>query len=237
MNTSLVNLLTFFWRRIRFIGKKERIVLDLLIRQALLVSKTIRHFQTLIEASLKSDWFAVKLKSDLVSSFESIADSAHQDATVKISEGAFLAGMREDFLQLMEKIDDMMDALKDAGRIMAQMKLDPRAFRCFYEDPSRSVDVYIQKIGQSVDALVQSLQLLESDINKGLKQALAIEAFEEEADTIKLHLINSLFANKDNIDVLTLLQLRDFILWLDNVADASEDASNIIVTLVAKVGA
>jgi uncharacterized protein Yka (UPF0111/DUF47 family) len=60
---------------------------------------------------------------------------------------------------------------------------------------------------------------------------------EEETDDIKAKLLVRIADRRGELDPLVVLQLRDFVLELDNVADATEDASDIVVELVAKAEA
>lgn len=70
-----------------------------------------------------------------------------------------------------------------------------------------------------------------------VNKSLLVERAEEEADEIKNRLIRRIFTHRRNLDVLTLLQLRDFVLKLDEIADAAEDSSDLVISLVAKAEA
>ena len=89
----------------------------------------------------------------------------------------------------------------------------------------------------TVELLRESLLSLEKDAEVAVSKSLLVERFEEEADEIKNKLIKHIFAHKSDIEVLTLLQLRDFVLKLDEIADAAEDSSDLVISLVAKAEA
>jgi uncharacterized protein Yka (UPF0111/DUF47 family) len=83
----------------------------------------------------------------------------------------------------------------------------------------------------------ESIGALENDAELAVSKSLLVERAEEEADEIKNRLIKQIFAHKSDLQVLTLLQLRDFVLKLDEVADAAEDSSDLVISLVAKAEA
>jgi uncharacterized protein Yka (UPF0111/DUF47 family) len=61
-----------------------------------------------------------------------------------------------------------------------------------------------------------------------------VEEFEELADTMKDALLRELFRYPRIGDTLAIIQLRDFLFAADDVADNAEDASDVILVLVAK---
>jgi len=76
--------------------------------------------------------------------------------------------------------------------------------------------------------------ILDSDAEAAVSKSLLVEQAEEESDEIK---IRSILAHKTKLEALMLVQLRDFVLKLDKVADSAEDLSDIIISLVAKAKA
>jgi uncharacterized protein Yka (UPF0111/DUF47 family) len=88
-----------------------------------------------------------------------------------------------------------------------------------------------------VQLVEESIKALEKDAEVAVSKSLLVERAEEEADEIKNRLIKRIFAHKPDLEVLTLLQLRDFVLKLDEIADAAEDSSDLVISLVAKAEA
>jgi uncharacterized protein Yka (UPF0111/DUF47 family) len=85
-----------------------------------------------------------------------------------------------------------------------------------------------------VEILQEALKCLESNAQLAVSKSLMVEKAEEDTDEIKDALLKRIFSHNTDLEVLTLLQLRDFVLKLDDIPDASEDSSDMVISLVAK---
>lgn len=223
--------------RFNLIGMKERRVLDLISDHFGVVVRTVQQLEPVLEAARLGDWNSVEKTADKISEMETLADGLHRDAVVAISQGAFFSGTREDFLELMEKNDEVADAAQNAARILAEYPIDGRAFLVLYGETGATLGDMFAKLLAEVHLLEESIRALESDAEIAVSKALLVERAEEEGDEVKNRLIKSIFRHKSELDVLTVLQLRDFVLKLDDIADAAEDASDLVISLVAKAEA
>ncbi len=202
-----------------------------------MVQRTVEGLTDVVKAARAGDWATVELKAELMAKYEALADDAHREAVVEISQGAFFAGMREDFLDLLEQMDEIADAGMNAARIMAQSPLEGGEFKVFYGEPGPSIEDFVARVLSTVGLLGESVNALQADTNVAVEKALSIEKIEEEADDAKANLIRKLYSRKGSLDILSLLQLRDFVLKLDVVADAAEDSSDLVIAMVAKATA
>jgi len=225
------------FRRFRLVGRKERRVLELISDHLEIVDKTIQGLALLLEAAKSGDWKRVEEMSDRIGEFETLADGLHRDAVLAISQGAFFAGTRDDFLELMEENDEVADAAHNAGRILAESPIDAPSFLLLYEEPKATLSDLFNLLQSTVRLLRESVAALESDSELAVSKSLLVERAEEETDEVKDHLLKRIFAHKSDLEVLTLLQLRDVVLKLDEIADAAEDSSDLVISLVAKAEA
>jgi predicted phosphate transport protein (TIGR00153 family) len=219
------------------VGRKEKRVLELILDHFGLVAKAVKELEALLEAAKNGDWEKVEEASRKVAELETLADGLHRDAVLAISQGAFFSGTRDDFLHLMEENDEVADAAQNAARILADSPIEPPSFHILYDVPKGSLSDLFMLLQTAVELLRDSISKLESDAELAVSKALLVERAEEEADDIKDQLIKRIFAHKSELDVLTLLQLRDFVLKLDEIADAAEDSSDLVISLVAKAEA
>ncbi|MGA2460373.1 MAG: DUF47 family protein [Candidatus Bathyarchaeia archaeon] len=222
--------------RFHLVGRKERRVLNLISDHLIIVVKTVQQLEPLFEYAKTGDWTLVNEVADKVGEFETLADGLHRDAVLDISQGAFFSGTREDFIELMELNDNVADAAQNAARILADSPIDMHSFLILYEQPATLPDLFT-KLESAVRLLGEAILSLETDSEIAVSKALLVERAEEDADEIKSELIKKIFAHKSDLEVLTLLQLRDFVLKLDEIGDAAEDASDLVISLVAKAEA
>lgn len=223
--------------RFHLVGRKERRVLDLISDHFGVVVRTVQQLESVLESAKTGDWKTVEQMTDKIAELETLADGLHRDAVVAISQGAFFSGTREDFLELMEENDVVADAAQNAARILAESPVDPKSFLILYEEDSATVGDLFAKLLTAVRLVEESVRALETDAEVAVSKSLLVERAEEEGDEIKNRLIRRIFAHKSDLEVLTLLQLRDFVLKLDDIADAAEDSSDLVISLVAKAEA
>lgn len=223
--------------RFHLVGRKERRVLELISDHFSVVVKTVQQLEPLFDSAKNGDWENVGKITDKVAELETLADGLHRDAVVAISQGAFFSGTRDDFLELMEGNDEVADAAQNAARILAESPIDARSFLILYEEQAATLSDLFGTLQSTVKLLQESILALERDAEVAVSKSLLVERSEEETDEIKNRLIKRIFAHKSDIEVLTLLQLRDFILKLDEIADAAEDSSDLVISLVAKAEA
>lgn len=229
--------MTGFFGRFRLIGRKERRVLELISDHLEMVDKTVQGLEALLEAAKSGDWKRVEEMSGKIGELETLADGLHRDAVVAISQGAFFSGTRDDFLELMEQNDVVADAAHNAATILAESPIDSTSFLILYEEPKATVDDLFTLLKETVKLLRESVAALETDSELAVSKSLLVERAEEEGDLVKDRLLKNIFSHKSDLEVLTLLQLRDFVLKLDEVADAAEDSSDLVISLVAKAEA
>jgi predicted phosphate transport protein (TIGR00153 family) len=216
---------------------KERRVLDLIGDHFNVVTRAVQQLESVLEAAKLGDWKSVEKATDEVAELETLADGLHRDAVVAISQGAFFSGTREDFLELMEENDEVADAAQNAARILAENPMPRKAFLVLFDETGATLGDLFAKLLDAVRLLDESLRALESDAELAVSKSLLVERAEEEGDEVKNRLIRHIFERKSDLDVLTLLQLRDFVLKLDDIADAAEDSSDLVISLVAKAEA
>lgn len=212
-------------------------MLELIADHFRTVVRTVQRLESLLEAAKMGDWELVQGISDEIAQLETLADELHRDAVVAISQGAFFSGTREDFLELMEENDEVADATQNAARILAESPIDRQSFLILYEEPKETLSDLFTTLQSCVLLLEESIKSLETDAEVAVSKSLLVERAEEEGDEIKNRLIRRIFTHKEDLDVLTLLQLRDFVLKLDDIADAAEDSSDLVISLVAKAEA
>ena len=217
----------------RFGSKREKRVLDLIAEHLAMVQRCAKELTNMISSVEQMNWALVKSQSDIVSKYESMADDLHREAVIQIAQGAFFAGMREDFLDLMEGVDDIADASQDAARAIAEAPIDPKTVNYLQrEDPT--LHHFGECIDKCVATLVESVEYLRTNAELAVNKSLEVETMEEEADQIKSELISRLSAHRKHVDALTYLQVKEAILKLDEVADAAENSSDLVITIVVK---
>jgi hypothetical protein len=212
--------------------RREGAILEAVRRHLGVVDQTVDAFCDAVGAAAMGDRTGASNQIEEVFRGETEADAIHRELSLKIAEGAFFGGIREDFLDLLESMDNIADSAKDAVRFLSSdTALTGEGRAIFQSDNMRR---FVTNLRSSVDAL----ETLTAALGHGKKEILSkvhsVEEFEEEADSDKDALLKELFDKANSMNPVTVIQLRDFIFVADNIADNAEDASDVILVLVAK---
>ncbi len=225
----------------RLFGRREKEVLRLLTEHLDSVLKVVNELKVFISSLMNEDITLsspsiFETKIEMISIYESLADDIHLKSLVAICEGAFFSGLREDFIKLFNSIDDIADFAKDSSQILARSKLD-KALKKYCKDPEVSFPLFLDKLERSVEVLKEAADDLGRDVANVIKKSINVKELEEEIDDIKWKLLRKIFSYKSEIDALTLLELKDFVLTLDEIADAAARSSEILIMIVTKARA
>jgi predicted phosphate transport protein (TIGR00153 family) len=215
--------LSSFGAPFRFGSKREKRVLDLIAEHLAMVQRCAKELKNMISSVEQMNWALVKSQSEIVSRYESMADDLHREAVIQIAQGAFFAGMR----------DDIADASQDAARAIAEAPIEPKILE-YLQKGDPTLRQFVDCIDRCVTTLVESVESLRTNAELAVNKSLEVEKAEEAADQIKSELISRLSAQRQHMDTLTYLQVKETILKLDEVADAAENCSDLVITIVVK---
>ncbi len=214
-------------------SRKEGTILHRIQDALRLVRETEQEIPSLIAAVAEGDAASCESKRGKIFDLESKADVVHRELSTQIAEGAFFGGVREDMLNLLQKIDNIADKAKDAARLITLTEItDKRAL-----DVLRSEDMrqFLANLDLAVVALQRLIEAFEIDRKTVLARVNTVEEYEEVADTFKQNMLAALFEKSHGgIDPVTVILVRDFLFCADDVADNAEDASDVVLVLVAK---
>jgi predicted phosphate transport protein (TIGR00153 family) len=222
------------WRKIfsfplRGVAEQLRVHMNLVLMSAELL-------ENLIEACEDYNWEAVGSVAERIARLEREADDVKRQVELGLFSGVVFVGLKEDFYKLAEAIDEIADKSKDASRAIASRQPDREEVAVLFEGEN-SIMKMIKGTVEIVKTLMISVELLDKDMKEALQLAHDVEKMEEELDDIKLDILKNLTKNEKKMSPLSYLQIRDFIFLLDMVADAAEDASDVITAMIVKSGA
>ncbi len=214
------------------INRKERAIIEGVESHLGIVKKTVEDFGRLIESVSSGDDLSAKRFFEEVMNEETKADKMHRDLSLRVANGAFFGGVREDILTLLEKIDDIADSAKDASRLlMAEFAMSESVVDLLRSEQMR---LFVKDLKDSVSALENLIAAFKVSKKEVLARVHGVEVFEESADSRKDLLLRELFGESRQLNPVTVIQLRDFIFVADDIADNAEDASDVVLVLVAK---
>lgn len=221
------------WRGIEFIARGDKEILRSYNDLLSYVFKQIDCLKRLVSYIADEDWELVSNETAMIGTFESLADDAQQKASLRICRGAFFSGLSEQFLELLEKIDDMADFAKDASTAATEINLRTPVFHSLLKGQDSLYNM-IDEITQSAKALQTAIESLTKGSDPVIDAILEVRKHEMLADTMREKLTKHLYSQKSDIDLLTFLQIKEFISSLDLIADAAEDSAETLLAIIAK---
>jgi predicted phosphate transport protein (TIGR00153 family) len=190
----------------------------------------------LIEGCISYNWSVVQSVAENIAITEREADDVKRGVELHLYSGALFVGLKEDFLRLAEAIDQIADKAKDASRALASRQ--PKKVEMDeLEECHAKVREIVSGTVEIVKILERSIEMMSRNSKASLQLAHEVEKFEEKLDDQKLEALKYLTKKEGNVSTLTYLQARDFIFLLDMVADAAEEASDVITAMIVKSGA
>jgi predicted phosphate transport protein (TIGR00153 family) len=190
-----------------------------------------KHVQLQLSSLQKYDYETVNAEYKTIAALEEKGDELHRSLVKEIVTGSFFGGIRTDFLNLLEYIDNIANAAKDAGKIFYLRHIQKETVDYLFK---RDVAGFIATCVKTAELFRESILSLEKEKIDVLVQADKVERSEEEADGIRYGVIENLLKNEINADVLDIIMLKDFLNIADGIADNAEDGSDVLQILVAK---
>jgi predicted phosphate transport protein (TIGR00153 family) len=212
--------------------RKEKSIIEGVGKHLSIVSETVDGFIAAVGSAAVGDAEGARKHAEDVFSKEQEADTVHRELSLRIAQGAFFGGVREDILALLEAIDNIADSAKDAIRFLSSDSALSEDGRMIFM--SEHMTGFLGSLKLAVDALKSLIASFDRGKKEILSRVHSVEEFEEKADSHKDLLLKELFAKAESMSPVTVIQLRDFIFMSDDIADNAEDASDVILVLVAK---
>lgn len=219
-----------FQKLLSFLNKSETEVLAMVDTSMDIALECVDHLNMMLRSLEKRDWTALQKQYEKLDEVETRGDSLRMHAVEKICSGAFFGGMREDLLDLLEKIDSIADSAKDSGKILTHRRIDEDVLSAFFNS---EVFRFLEACRRSVESLKVTIDSLRRKRRHVIEAVRLVETYEEEADRIKAGILDALL-NCGSRDTLDIVQLRDFINLADNMADFAEDSSDVAIIMIAK---
>jgi len=123
-------------------------------------------------------------------------------------------------LNLTRALNDVMKALKDSARSLMIRRVNPAMLMKIREQTLS----YLAVITEASARLVLMISYLSTNVEEAIRISKEIQGLERQGDEIKDAILMAVYG-QEAMDSISVMQLRDFILFLDNILDGMEEAS------------
>ena len=126
----------------RLFGGRENRILRLLKDYLDSIFRVVNELKTLLSMVMGKEAFSspsvLDTKIEMISVYESLADDLHLESLLKICNGSFFSGLREDFIRLFDSMDDIADSAKESSQIISRSGIGKalRKYSAFLKRPA-----------------------------------------------------------------------------------------------------
>jgi len=156
-------------------GKVESLMREHLER----VNEAINHFCRAITAYLEGDLSTCEKESQAIHEEETQADEIKRRAELVLYQGAYLPIFREDFLDLMELVDDIVD---EAERVIDLLVIEHPYIPPQWKE---RIEEIARKSSWAFNLFRECFLLMYKDTEKSFTEAHEVEVAEKEVDRLQ----------------------------------------------------
>ncbi|MCL4345988.1 MAG: DUF47 family protein [Candidatus Thermoplasmatota archaeon] len=219
-----------FLKKIMVIGERQSLLemqkyMDIAIENSLILIEIFQRPEDPIED-----------KALRVSENEKKADNITLELKRNITSGAVGSTLMDNFLNLIETFDDIIDRTYWISREMTRTK-DSLIANSFHMEPvGNFYSGFCAILEKNIDAVKKVNQMLQvSDIDGAKSIRTDIEKMEEDVDEIKDGIIDRLYRISESITYLTFNHINSVVHTLDDLLDDCEDIADLILNTMMSV--
>jgi len=199
---------------------KEQVVFDKLTSISADIRESIELLRTFFKEYLNGNDDQTHLIFTRIKSISDRAATTREEIVSLLYGEPFLPDFKETMLNLTRALNDVMKALKDSARSLMIRRINPAMLMKIREQTLS----YLAVITEASARLVLMISYLSTNVDEAIRISKEIQGLERQGDEIKDAILRAVYG-QEAMDSITVMQLRDFILFLDNILDGMEEAS------------
>jgi len=199
---------------------KEQVVFDKLTSISADIRDSIELLRTFFKEYLNGNDDQTHLIFTRIKSISDRAAAIREEIVSLLYGEPFLPDFKETMLNLTRALNDVMKALKDSARSLMIRRVNPAMLMKIREQTLS----YLAVITEASARLVLMISYLSTNVEEAIRISKEIQGLERQGDEIKDAILMAVYG-QEAMDSISVMQLRDFILFLDNILDGMEEAS------------
>ena len=166
-------------------------------------------------------------KVDEIKDLEEIGDNIIHTIMTSLHKTFITPLDREDIAALGERMDDIVDSIEEAARIMVEYKIDEPT------EKSKELSRIIVKCANTLEKAVGLLHSRGSKLQDILPLTAEVNTFENQADQVSSAAMAELF--NEEVSAIYVLKWKEVYTLLEGATDFCEDAANMLEGIVLKL--
>jgi predicted phosphate transport protein (TIGR00153 family) len=191
------------------------------------VSESGLFFKLGVDSFLKGNVESFEKKLEDITHTENQGDSLRRSLEEQIYVQTLIPESRGDVLELLENMDYLLDRFKGAlWRFEIEYPVVPAELCNDFKE-------LVACVVEAVEAMVRSARAFFKDIAAVADHMHKVSYWEKQSDKISTRLQRTIF-RKEDLRLSHKLQLRDFVIHIDQIADQAEDVADKLSIYVIK---
>jgi len=191
------------------------------------VSESGLLFKLGVDSYLKANVESFEKKLEEITHTENQGDSLRRSLEEQLYMQTLIPESRGDVLELLENMDALLDCFKGA---MWRFEIEYPAIPSGMHNDFKEL---VSCVVDSVEAMVRSARAFFKDIAAVADHKHKVSYWEKQSDKVSTRLQRSIFRH-DELELSHKLQLRDFVIHVDQIADQAEDVADQLSIYVIK---
>ena len=175
---------------------------------------------------LMENYENVPAKVDEIKNLEEIGDNIIHTIMTSLHKTFITPLDREDIAALGERMDDIVDSIEEAARIMVEYKIEEPT------EKSKELSRIIVKCANTLEKAVGLLHSRGSKLQDILPLTAEVNSFENQADQVSSAAMAELF--NEEVSAIYVLKWKEVYTLLEGATDFCEDAANMLEGIVLK---
>jgi len=191
------------------------------------VSESGLLFKLGVDSYLKGNVESFEKKLEDITQTENQGDSLRRSLEEQLYVQTLIPESRGDVLELLENMDALLDRFKGAmWRFEIEYPTIPPEMHNDFKE-------LVVCVVESVEAMVRSARAFFKDIAAVSDHMHKVSYWEKQSDKVSTRLQRNIFRNNE-LELSHKLQLRDFVIHVDQIADQAEDVADKLSIYVIK---
>ncbi len=194
---------------------------------------SVKNLSSLVSLELDGNLKELKDHAKRIAELEKEGDLLTLKVTENVVKGALATGLRESFIELLQRIDNILDSAHILARdIVRTREFIPlkksdkikRIFSLLFNLSDIAID--------AVEKLSEMLKVAQEAGEEAISIGFEIEKLEEMGDDLKEEILDRIYEVAREMHFQDFYHVINITHQLDNIIDGCEDASNSITTII-----
>ncbi|BBG24294.1 DUF47 domain-containing protein [Sulfuracidifex tepidarius] len=219
--------------KFRFISNKESQIYSNLMKMSSMITEGVVALQDEFSSIRRDNKDPIATDVIKIKGYHERIAMLREEILSTLYGEAFLPDFKETIVMLTQSLYSTIKAVKDASRAMSSRTPNEKCIVSLSEGLITYLSLVVEASRRTSD-LISAIQI---DMEEAIKVGKEIQAMERQGDEIKDSLLQRLYDMEKELDIISILQMKDIILFIDEILDNMEEATLSVELLYATMKA